>query len=426
MARGKQRLVFTRARVFDGGTLRPEATVVVEGSRIASVDDAHDVRRLDDVTVDLAGKTLMPGLCTSHFHASFAEVGAQRVQIGTEKPPAYLAVRAAKNFERALHAGFTAVVSAGGPDDIDAQLKLAIEDGVCEGPRIFASGHALVTTGDSTVLGDWWWQMGNPGGYLACDGPEEFRKAVRREILRGAEIIKIFPTGGHGIVQPDARRCLSSDELRMVVQTAHERGKKVRAHATLKEMILECIEVGVDVIDHGDQLDQECIDAMAARGTFFVPSMLFLGRLLADVEGKDTGLARALAPVHGEYASLKKWLPIASAAGVKLLVGDDYGARLLPHGDYARELGFYVHECGIPAADVLRWATVHGAELMGLAGKAGTIRAGAYADLLVVDGDPLADVTLLEDPRRLLAIVKHGAFVKDELRPGEGTRAASG
>ena len=168
MARPSHRLVFVRARVLEGGgAVRANATVVIEGSRIVSVSDGDELRRLDDDPIDLAGKTLLPGLVTSHFHASFGDVGAQRVQIGTEKPPAYLAVRAAKNFERALHAGFTGAISAGGPGDIDAQIKLAIEDGVMDGPRILAGSHALVTTGDSTVLGDWWWEMGNPGGYLA-------------------------------------------------------------------------------------------------------------------------------------------------------------------------------------------------------------------------------------------------------------------
>ncbi len=426
MARSKKRTVFLHASVIEGGgDVRRDATVVVEGSRIASVSEggADAVRAVDDETIDLAGKTLMPGLITTHFHATFSDLQMQRVQIGTEKPPAYLALVAARNYERTLHAGFTGAASAGGPCDIDAQLKMAIDDGLTVGPRILAGSHALVTTGDSTTLGDWWWDMRNPGGYLSCDGPEDFRKAVRREILRGAEIIKIFPTGGHGLIQPSNVRGLSPEELHIIVQSAHERGKKVRAHASWKGMILECIAAGVDVIDHGDELDGECIDAMAAAGTFLVPSMLFLRNLLADVEGKDSGLARSLAPVRAEYESMRRWLPVANAAGVKICIGDDYGAKLLPHGDYAKELAFYVGECGIAAADVLRWATVHGAALMGLAGKTGVVAPGAYADLLVVDGDPLSNVAVLEDRSKLLAILKGGTFVKDELRgrPARGT-----
>jgi imidazolonepropionase-like amidohydrolase len=413
-AKAPIRVIFRNASLIDGGRVRRDATVVVEGTRITAVtvgDVSAAPAPAPGVEVhDLAGRTLMPGLVTAHFHATYEDVAAPETPLGTEKPPAYLALRAARHYEQAILAGFTGAVSAGGPLDLDAQLELAIADGLAIGPRIVAGSRALVTTGDPSYYhGDWWWQMGNHGGYLTCDGAEEFRKAVRGEIARGAEILKIFPSGGHGLVESKDLRGLSPEELRAVVQAAHERGKKVRAHAVWKPIILECIAAGVDVIDHGDELDGGCIDAMARAGTFLVPSMRFLRLFLDDLAAQSGGKARTLAPLSAEYANMQKWLPVANGAGVKILLGDDYGARLLPHGSYAGELGFYVKECGIAAADVLRWGTRHGAELVGAGGQ---VAPGVHADLLVVDGDPLADVTLLEDPRRVHAIMKGGAFVR--------------
>jgi imidazolonepropionase-like amidohydrolase len=403
------RVVFRGASIVEGARLVRGVTVVVEGSRIVSVGDdgAHDAR--DAQVFELAGRTLLPGLVTAHFHATYEDLATPTTPVGTEKPPGYLALRAARHFERALLEGFTGVVSAGGPFHLDAQIALAIDDGLVRGPRIVAGSHALVTTGDPSYFhGDWWWELGNKGGYLVADGPAELRKAVRREIERGAGMIKIFPTGGHGLVEDRRIRGLSSDELRAVVAAAHERGKKVRAHAVWKPILLECIAAGVDVIDHGDELDGECIDAMAKAGTFFVPSMRFLRLFLDDLAQERGGKARALAPLAAEYENLRRWVPVASGAGVKLLLGDDYGVRLLPHRGYAEELAFYVRECGVAPADVLRWATQHGAELVGAGGR---VAKGVHADLIVVDGDPLADVSVVADPEKLLAVMKNGAFV---------------
>jgi imidazolonepropionase-like amidohydrolase len=414
------RLVFRNASLVDGGRVRRDATVTVEGTRITAVtvgDTSAPPPPVPGVDVfDLGGRTLMPGLVTAHFHATYDDVAAPLTPLGTEKPHGYLALRAARHYQLALQAGFTGAVSAGGPFDLDAQLELAIADGLVAGPRIVAGDRALVTTGDPSYYhGEWWWQLGNPGGYLVCDGAEELRKAVRGEIARGAEILKIFPSGGHGLVESKDVRGLAPEELRAVVQAAHERGKRVRAHAVWKPIILECIAAGVDVIDHGDELDGACVDAMARAGTFLVPSMRFLRLFLDELAAQAGGggkAARTLAPLSAEYANMQKWLPVANGAGVKILLGDDYGARLLPHGSYAAELGFYVRECGVTAADVLRWGTRHGGELVGAGGQ---VAPGVHADLLVVDGDPLADVTLLEDPRRVHAILKSGAFFKNSL-----------
>ena len=206
---------------------------------------------------------------------------------------------------------------------------------------------------------------------------------------------------------------LTRTELDAVVEAAHQRGKKVRAHCVWRDVILECVEAGVDVIDHGDQMDDQCIQAMAERGTFLVPSMFFTQQMLSP----DAALAMEgqLAPIRAEFQNMLKRVPQAQEAGVKLLMGDDYGIIVLPHGRYAEELEFYVKTVGLAPLDVLRWATQNGAELIGMASELGTVEEGKLADLLVVDGDPSVDIAVLQDQDKLRAILKGVVFVKDAL-----------
>ncbi len=411
------RIVFTGANLLDGTSpARPGMNVIVEGERITSLSDgkAPPTTREDQV-IDLGGKTLMPGLIICHYHAAYNNVSMQPVPLGSERPHGYLAVAAARNLHTALMSGFTGIVSAGGPHNIDAELKLAIEEGVIEGPRLVAGSRGLDTVGDYNDIGDWWWEIGNSGANRYCNGPDEFRAAARDEIRRGAEMIKIFPSGGHGIAEPDTTRGLSRDELRAVIEATHERAKKIRAHCPWKNLILECIELGLDVIDHGDRLDGEVIEAMLKHGTFLAPSMLFLAKLLGDVDNVADSTPAQLAPIRSDFDNIRKMLPEANAAGVKIVIGDDYGTILMPHGTYAEELDFYVKTVGIAPLEVIRWATQNGAELMDRSAELGSIAEGKLADLIVVDGDPSVDISVLQEPDKIQAVLKGGAFKKNAL-----------
>jgi len=410
------RVIFRDANLLDGrSAARPHSTVVVEGERIEAVEAGEGpAPRPGDRVVDLAGQTLLPGLFSCHFHAGFDGATLDIFPLGIDKPAGYLALRGANAVRKALHAGYTSIVGAGAGDDLDAQLKLAVEDGIIEGPRITAGSRNLGTTSGYIDLENWWWELGNIGAVRLADGPEEFRKVVRQEIKCGAQMIKLFVTGGHGNLHT-ATSEFSRDELEAVVRAAHERGARVRAHCAWKREIMECIEVGVDVIDHGDEIDAECIQAMAEAGTFLAPSALFLEKLLGSADVQATAPPEMIETTQAELDNVLRYLPEANAAGVKIVPGDDYGTVLLPHGTYSEELEFYVKRVGIPALDVLRWATVNGAELARVADELGSVEPGKLADLLVVDGDPSVDIAVLQDQDKIRAILKGGEFVKEAL-----------
>ena len=412
------RLILANGTVLDADGPRPHSTVVVEDRRIAvvctdNVADAALDPRPDDRRIDLGGGTVMPGMVSSHFHATYHELGTKPAPFGLEEPPALQAVRAAHHLELALRCGFTGVVSAGAPFAIDASMKQAIAEGLFPGPRLMAGSRDVSTTGHA---GDksfpWYWEVGAMGAVHRCDGPDEFRRAVREEIKQGAEIIKMFVTGGHGTVAPAEQTEMSREELTAGIEAAHERGAKVRGHIANRDALHMALDARIDVVDHGDGLDQEAIERMVDQGTFLVPSQLFPARFSEMMGGPSLGFTAAMAQDIERALAI---LPAANEAGVKLLCGDDYGAMGLPHGRYADELEFYVKEAGIAPLDVLRWATLHGAELMDRAHELGLVREGYLADLLVVYGDPLSDIGVLQDRARLLAVMKGGSLVTDEL-----------
>jgi imidazolonepropionase-like amidohydrolase len=290
-------------------------------------------------------------------------------------------------------------------------MRRAINERLVPGPRFVPGSRELSTTGHGNDTNPWYWEMAAWGAARICDGPEEFRKAVRDEVKRGAQMIKLFVTGGHGVLTPKDRVEMTRAELTAAVDSAHGRGALIRGHIVNKPAILMAVEAGIDVIDHGDDMDDECIAALAEAGTFVAPSVLFPKTFLEHM-GSGLGFGDRM---RADLEQTLAVLPQANAAGVKLVVGDDYGAVGFAHGRYAEELEVYVRDAGIPALEVVRWATKHGADLMGRAEELGTVAEGKLADLLVVDGDPLDDIAVLQDRDRLLAIVKDGVLEKDEL-----------
>jgi imidazolonepropionase-like amidohydrolase len=409
------RLVLTQATVVDGNhPAVAGAHVVVEDDRITAVgaDPVLEIRP-DDRVVDLDGRTVMPGMVNCHFHATYHELGSTPAPFGLEEPMALQAVRAVNSLGLLIESGFTSAVSAGAPFAIDASMKVAIDRGLIPGPRLVPCSRDVSTTGhagDRSFPAHW--EVGALGAIRPSDGPDEFRRSVRAEIKEGAEFIKMFITGGHGTIGPKEQIEMTREELGAGIEAAHLRGAKVRGHIANREAILMALDLDIDVIDHGDGMDEECIERIVEAGTPVVPSMLFPSRFLGSMGGSGLGFTDSM---RADIEAMAEVLPKANEAGMRLVLGDDYGAIFLPHGCYADELVYYTDEIGIPSQDVIRWATKHGADLMGREHELGTLAAGKLADLLVVDGNPLEDIGVLRDRDNLLAIVKGGRLVKDEL-----------
>jgi imidazolonepropionase-like amidohydrolase len=406
------RLVLTNATVLDGEQARlADATVIVDGERIASVTQggAPAPQPGDDVH-DVSGRTVMPGMVTCHFHSAYRELGSRMTPLGSDEPTAYAAVVAAKNLHTALRCGYTGAIGAGVANDIDPSMKRAIDDGIIPGPRLVPASRELSTTGHSNDNHPWWWNVPSAGGIRLCDGPEEFRAGIREEIKHGAEIIKLYVTGGHGTTAPKHQIEMTRDELAAAIDTAHSRGALIRGHIANKEAILMAVELGIDILDHADEMDDECIEKIVAAGTYVVPSLYF-PKHFSETMGAGLGFGEAMKK-DLEYSY--EVLPKANAAGVKLLVGDDYGAVGFPHGMYGGELSLYVDTVGIAPLDVLRWATVNGAAAMGRGNELGAVREGYLADILVVDGDPSTDIGVLTDPENI-TVIKGGDVVSGEL-----------
>lgn len=424
-------LALRNARLFDGSKFLPELQqVTLDAGRITAVGKAQASAHAStstpppNQTIDLQGMTLMPGLITCHLHPDFYRFSLAQGQAGErpgkELPPGVMMAIGVRTCRVLLESGFTGYVGAACAHDIDASLKIAIAEGIMSGPRIRACSHHIGTTADLNDSTLWWKRYTNPGIDLFADGPDELRKVVREEIRRGAETIKLFASSGRGFNGRTVRN-MTRAEIQTIVETAHDRGARVRAHVSDKTMILECIELGVDVIDHGDEIDQECIDAMVKTGTFWVPSLTYPRVLLEMGWGDPEGEMQRL------YEHERAMLPIAQKAGVRILVGDDYSGVFrdileddpLDHqlGCYGREFDYYAGIKGLSAEEVLSWGTKNAGELLlDQAGEVGVIQEGALADLIVVDADPQTNLQALAHPEQhLKAVIRDGEFVLNRL-----------
>ena len=405
-------ILFRGARLFDPVRGEPldDYHVLVEGDRIAEVSD-RPIRCASARVVDVAGRTLMPGLIDLHVH-----VMATQLNLGTQGalPDALVAMRALPIMAGMLRRGFTTVRDAGGAG---WGLKCAIEEGTIVGPRLFLSGRALSQTGghgDTRPRSDHL----RPAPACGCsfragdiarvaDGVDEVRRAVRQEFQMGADQIKIMASGGVASpTDPIAAWGYSDDEIAAIVAEARARETYVMAHAYTPESIARAVRMGVRTIEHGNLVDAPVAALMAAEGAFMVPTLVTYEALA--IEGAQFGLPPESI---GKIASVRNAglgaLEILQRAGVRM----GFGTDLLGPSHRLQSDEFRIRAQVLPPLEILRSATLVGAEVLGMTDRLGRLIPGAFADLLIVDGDPLADLSCLAGQGERISMVMKGGRV---------------
>ncbi len=403
-------------RIIDGtgGAPLEGAVIAVEQGRIGYIgaEDGLEKKpeKKPEKVLSLPGMTLLPGLIDCHLHTSFnGEPNYHDIVLRQSAP--YRTLTSLRNVQSDLMAGFTAVRVLGEKSHLDIALKRAIEEGVVQGPHIIASGQNITVTGghaDLWLAPDIRYEQGLGGTIV--DGPEAFRRAARYQLKYGADLVKLVVTGGIMSAGGDPGMPYHSpEEIRAAVRVAHQLGKKVAAHCHGAAGARICIEEGVDTIEHGTYLIDcpEVLDMMAERGTFLVPTLKATilheekADQLPDFYVRKTREAQGKAQESVRYA-LK--------AGVRIAAGTDAGSPDNRHGENARELEMLV-EAGMTAMEAILAATATASRCVDREDDFGTLEAGKLADVVGVRGDPLSDITLLQD---MTFVMKEGEIIKED------------
>ena len=403
------RTTFVNARIFDGvrSEYLDDSVVVVEADRIVSVERKRGPST-DGEVVDVGGKTLMPGLIDAHCHVLGASLKITDVET---QPLTYVASYAAKMLSHALDCGFTTVRDVGGGD---AGIAKAVEDRLIRGPRVYFAGRALSMTGGHGDFRDPFHEVGGCGCSgsgrvaLVVDGEDAVRAAAREELRRGAHCIKIMLSGGVlSPTDPIWMDQFTDVEVVAAVEEAARRRKYVAAHCHPPSSIARAAKLGVRTIEHATLIDESSAEAVKAAGAYVVPTSVIVRALLDDAQAGrlPAWMSAKLAEVSDQSL---RGLELMTRQGLKIGFGTDLLGHL--HTHQTRE--FCIRREVQPAVDILRSATSVNAEIL-MEPLLGRIQPGCRADILIVDGDPLANIDILaQDGRGLIAIMKGGEFVK--------------
>ncbi|HEX4484851.1 MAG TPA: amidohydrolase family protein [Terriglobales bacterium] len=401
------RVVVHAGKLVDvkSGKLLSNQAVVIQGEKIVSVGPAADIKALpSDRVVDLPNATVLPGLIDVHTHlTSDPSFGYEQLGISIPRE----ALTGAKNARITLDAGFTTVRNVGAGAYTDVALRDAINAGDVPGPRMLVSGPALGITGghcDNNLL-PFEYHVTEEG---VADGIPAVQHKVREVIKYGADVIKICATGGVLSKGDDPQASqYTLEEMKAIVADAHRLGRKVAAHAHGAQGILWASEAGVDSVEHCSYINDEAIAALKKNGTYMVPTLYLADWLTENMQ--KIGMPEMYAKKMRDIVPIvRQNVGHAFASGVKVAFGTD--AAVYPHGLNAHEFAIYV-KLGMTPAQAIQTATVNAADLLGWSDKVGTVEAGRWADLIAVDGDPLQDVTRLQQVK---FVMKGGAVVKNE------------
>ena len=403
-----RRVVIRPGHILDvkTGNMLSGQAILIEGDKIVSVGPAADAKLSPATqTIDLPNATVLPGLIDAHTHLTFDPANLGYEGLGISYPRE--ALIGAHNARVTLEAGFTTVRNVGAGGYSDVALRDAINAGDVPGPRMLVSGPAMGITGghcDDNLLAPQFHatELG------VADGVDAVRHKVRENIKYGSDLIKICATGGVMSKGDDPNASqYTREEMKAIVEEAHRLGRKVAAHAHGAEGVSWASDAGVDSIEHGHLMDDSSIATLKKNGTYIVPT-LYLMDWNRENLGKRNAPDYVVRKMQAVSAVGQDTLKKAFAAGVKVAFGTD--AAVYPHGLNAHEFAVYVR-LGMSPLEAIQTATIHGADLLGWSSKIGTLEAGKWADLIAVEGDPLKDVTTLQQVK---FVMKGGEVVKNE------------
>lgn len=399
------------------GEIIQGSVLMVEGSKIAFVGREDEVgREKKDRARIIAVETctIMPGLIDSHVHFWGARTldYLHRALV----PDELNMIRAVKDVEALIDVGFTTVREAGGKKSI--YLRRAIEEGTIKGPRILSAHRAICITGGHYDLHFLPLDhvKGMKGNFRLADGADDCRKAVREQLREGADFIKICTTGGI-MSQGDHPKEVqfSSEELNSIVEESHDHGKRVAAHAQGLDGIISAVRAGVDTIEHGTFLDEETAELMVKRGIFLIPTLSLMHKIAT--EAGSYGMSPWALKKGAELNKVAvNTFNLAQERGVRIASGTDFsGAPPMRHGGNAIELSLMV-QAGMSPYDAISSATKVAAEAIGIQERTGTLEEGKWADILVIEGNPVHDISILMDKSRIRMVIKEGHIQKMNLK----------
>jgi imidazolonepropionase-like amidohydrolase len=393
---------------------RGASTVIVRNGRIAAIRDGFAAADgyPGATVVDLRERYVLPGLIDCHVHLESDSAGQEGLLEALTNGDAYFAYQALANARKTLEAGFTTVRNLGDDRGVTLALRDAIVAGKVAGPRILDAGTGISATsghGDRTLS-----LAPDIAEHVAetnlCDGPESCRHAVRAQVRRGVDLIKIMTTGGvNSRIGAGIDKQMFDDEAQALIETAHLYGKKVAVHAHGADGINLALKYGADSIEHGTLLDAQSVKLFLTSGAYYVPTLStvngYLERIAKDPNAYPPEVRKK---IDWRIQITGKALELAYPRGVKIAFGTDAGVS--KHGRNADEFELMVKH-GMPAAAAIKAATLNAADLLGIAAEVGSIEPGKRADLIAVAGDPLSDVTVL---KRVSFVMKDGVVHRQQ------------
>jgi imidazolonepropionase-like amidohydrolase len=409
-------VLFTNVRIFDGSGTQPfHGEVLVEGNRVTRVARSARSFHTSGVTViDGAGAFLMPGMTEAHTHFSWNDQPSlSAIQMMPPEEHILWCVRVAKRY---LDMGWTSCVGAAtAKARLDVVLRNAINAGEFPGPRYLAASQEITTIGglgDETKP-----HLPFPEFNFGCvvTGADEMRRAARTYIKYGVDTLKINLSGEYIAGMAAEATPFSDEEIAVLVQEAHKNGKRVAAHARSCESIKQCIRHGIDLIYHASFTDEEALDMLEANKhrIFLAPGLAWL--INTSYHAGEYGITPEMARGMGYHRELEhaiESLKKIHKRGVRILPGGDYGFAWIKHATNAQDLEYFVKYLGFSNMEALLSATKYGGEIMMKPNELGQIKDGYLADMILVDGDPLADIKVLQNRDRILAVMKDGEFHK--------------